>query len=159
MAAATDRQAILHGTAVSLGDNAALIRGPSGSGKSDLALRCIMMAPSMHLPLPLDLVADDQAVVTGSPEALEIAPPPALAGLIEVRGVGITRVAHRPHAHLTLIVDLVPAHAIERLPDPWPYDIILGHKLPVMKVAPFQSSAPLKIALTLLHRPWTTEDR
>src|SRR5689334_23520913 len=49
----------VHATAIALGGNAALIRGAPGSGKSDLALRCLAIAPTALVPCPASLVADD----------------------------------------------------------------------------------------------------
>ncbi len=86
----------VHGTSVALGGDGILLRGPSGSGKSDLALRLIADGAR--------LVADDQTELRGVGETLEMAAPAAIAGRLEVRGVGILRVPAVPSAPLPTFV-------------------------------------------------------
>ncbi len=100
---------LFHGTAVALGAEAALIRGASGSGKSDLALRCISMAPSALIPAQARLVADDQVLIERNDSGLVATCPAQIRGKIEVRGIGIVAVEAVPAARLVLVVDLVPA--------------------------------------------------
>ena len=96
---------LVHGTCVAFGAHAALLRGSSGSGKSDLALR--------FLALPADggmaprLVADDQVVVEAQAGGLVVSAPDTLAGKLEVRGLGIMTLPHVTQAKLVLIVDFV----------------------------------------------------
>lgn len=142
----------IHGTAIALAGRAAVLRGPSGAGKSDLALRCLRLPPGDHF----DLVADDQVMLTPTPQGLLAAPPARLAGLIEVRGLGILPVPHIAPVPVQLLVDLVPRHEIERLPDPWPRDTIAGLDLPVLRLSAFDASAPQKLALAMLNAPWTS---
>ena len=88
---------LIHGTCVALGPHAALIRGRSGSGKSDLALRFLALPPEHGLE-PL-LVADDQVWVERQKDGSLVASAPSnLAGKIEVRGLGILEVPHRGEA-------------------------------------------------------------
>lgn len=90
---------ILHATTVALGeDRGLLILGPSGSGKSGLALQ--LMA------LGAQLVADDRTQVQEEGGALIATCPPALLGRIEARGVGILNTSALPRARLVLAVDL-----------------------------------------------------
>ena len=138
----------IHATCVVLGGNAALIRGPSGSGKSDLALR-FLGVPIPALEAEPRLVSDDQVLLSVRDGRLHAAPPPALAGLIEVRGLGIVKMPHVPGAIVTLVVDLVALAAVPRLPDPAPMASILGIRLPLLRLAPFESSAAIKLALAL----------
>lgn len=122
---------------------AVLLRGPSGAGKSDLALRLIEAGGR--------LVADDQTRITRSGRTLLAAAPAALAGLIEVRGIGIVKLARGQllsRASLSLLVDLVPIDRIERLPEPAKEDL-LGVRLPVLALAPFEDSAVAKLRLAL----------
>ena len=149
-----DTRTIVHGTAVALGDRAALLRGASGRGKSDLALRAIGLPTSRFLESPIELVADDQVVVCRQGQQLMVSPPAGLEGLIEVRGLGVMTVPHRPSARLSVLVDLVEARSVERMPDPWPVDALLGVSLPVMRLAAFEAAAPLKLALALTAEPW-----
>ncbi|MDX2307744.1 MAG: HPr kinase/phosphatase C-terminal domain-containing protein [Hyphomicrobium sp.] len=155
MAAGSDNPSlIVHATAVRLGPRAALIRGQSGSGKSDLALRCLGLARSVLAPAPMELVADDQVCLTRVGIELLASSPAPLAGLIEVRGLGILRVPFHAPAPVVLLVDLVVSGGVERYPDPWPTEIIMGLELPVMRLAAFEASAPLKLAMALERQPW-----
>jgi len=140
----------IHGTCVALGPHAALIRGPSGSGKSDLALRFLALAAEPGLE-PL-LVADDQVWVERDNDgSLAASAPPTLAGKIEVRGLGIVEVPHRGAARLALAVDLVLPQEVPRMPpDPLDRITLAGATLTVVKLAPFELSAPLKLRLALL---------
>lgn len=148
MSGETDR---VHATAIAVGDRGVLIRGPSGAGKSDLALRCISLAPSALLRHPVCLVADDQVLLTknDAPPRLIASPPPALRGKLEVRGVGILEVAVKDNVEIVLVADIVREGSVERYPDPWPKAVVLGLKLPVIRVSAFESSAPLKILAAL----------
>ena len=133
----------VHGTAIALGDAGALLRGPSGSGKSDLALRLIAAGAR--------LVADDQVGLIAADGALFAAAPPNLAGLIEMHGVGIVRVPYRDVVRVCLLVDLC-AGITERLPVPRA-EYLLDIALPVIMLDPFHAAAAAK--LTLLLRPDT----
>jgi serine kinase of HPr protein (carbohydrate metabolism regulator) len=130
----------VHGTSVSVGGEGILLRGPSGSGKSDLALRLVDEGAR--------LVADDQTEVARRDSSIEMSAPATLAGLIEVRGLGIVRVPHVAWAPLRLVVDLVPDSAIERMPEP-SFCTIEGVSLPLLAVDPFAASAPAKLRLAL----------
>jgi serine kinase of HPr protein (carbohydrate metabolism regulator) len=137
----------VHATCVALKQGrswrALLLRGPSGAGKSDLALRLIEAGGR--------LVADDQTRLTRSGRALLTTPPRALAGLIEVRGIGIVRLGRTQllaRAPLALLVDLVGANQVERLPDPG-HEKLLGVDLPRVALAPFEASIVIKLRLAL----------
>jgi len=120
-----------------------LLRGPSGAGKSDLALRLVEAGAR--------LVADDQTALIQHGKGLVGTPPGTIAGLLEVRGVGIVKLGRTrllARATIALLVDLVPPDRIERLPDP-AHENLLGVDLPVMALAPFEASAPAKLRLAL----------
>lgn len=104
----------IHASAVLIGSRAVLIQGPSGSGKSRLALALLEAADRGALPFAR-LVADDRAYVAAYHGRLLVRPAPALAGLIEVRGLGIRRVPHEPAAVVGLAIDLAADDA-GRLP-------------------------------------------
>jgi HPr kinase/phosphorylase len=152
----------VHGTAIAVGDKAALIVGPSGSGKSDLALRCLSLPASELLPNTVRLVADDRVHIVKSQAAPRVVAPDTIRGKLEVRGLGIVEVPHVAEADLVLIAELVTPQAVERLPDPQPQRAILGYDLPVLRLAPFEASAPLKLVLALgqagrgAHKPSET---
>ncbi len=105
--------ATIHASAVLVGARAVLIRGPSGSGKSRLALELIWAAHGGSLRFAR-LVGDDRVHVEAAHGRLVVRPAAALAGLIEVRGVGIRKLPYEPSAVVGLVVDL--AVDAERLP-------------------------------------------
>jgi serine kinase of HPr protein (carbohydrate metabolism regulator) len=131
---------LVHATAVAVEGAAVLLRGPPGAGKSDLALRLIDAGAG--------LVADDQVELRRSGNAVLARAPAAIAGLIEVRGVGIIRMEPVGDAPLALLVDLVAPDAIERLPEGRSEDV-LGLPIPAVALAPFEASAPAKLRLAL----------
>jgi serine kinase of HPr protein (carbohydrate metabolism regulator) len=132
---------LVHATTVEIGGQGVLIRGPSGSGKSDLALRLIDGGAQ--------LVADDQTELIVQEARLMARAPETICGLLEVRGLGILRLPHAGGVPLALVVDLVEAAAIERLPEPCWTDI-LGATVQRMDLAPFEASAAAKVRLAML---------
>lgn len=116
-----------------------LLRGPSGSGKSDLALRLIDSGA--------ELVADDHVVLVASANTLTASPAPPLRGLLEVRGLGIFRLPFRACVTLALVVELTD-EANERLPAPSEFKI-LGHALPLIRLRSTSVSAAARIRLAL----------
>jgi HPr kinase/phosphorylase len=141
----------IHASAVLIGARAVLIRGPAGSGKSRLALALLNAARQGLLPFAR-LVADDRAhVEAGHHGRLLVRPAPTLAGLIEVRGLGIRRLPHEPLAVAGLVVDLGQPD-VERLPEPAQREAeIEGITLPRLAVA--VGSDPLPVVLAYLQSP------
>ena len=131
----------MHASAVLVGARAVLIRGPSGSGKSRLALALIAGRGAALLPFAR-LVADDRVQLEACHGRLLVRPAPALAGLIEVRGLGIRRLPYEPVAVVGLVVDLAAADA-ERLPRCRAQATIAGIPLPRLAVAPGADPLPL----------------
>ncbi|QCO17558.1 aldolase (plasmid) [Azospirillum brasilense] len=115
-----------------------LLRGPSGSGKSDLALRMIDAGALLVADDRVELRVDDGRVMATAPAAL--------AGLLEVRGVGIVPVPAATEAEIGLVVDLVPRGAVERLPEEETADL-LDRTVPRLALCPFDASAPAKLKL------------
>lgn len=137
----------VHATSVALklkgSWQAVLLRGASGAGKSDLALRLIEAGGR--------LVADDQTRLAKQGRRLVATPPPSLAGLIEARGIGIVKLARKQllqRAPVALLVDLVPSTKVERLPEP-ASEALLGISLKVIALAAFEASAVIKLRLAL----------
>ena len=130
----------LHASCVAFGNAGVLLLGGSGAGKSDLALRAID-AGAM-------LVADDQVELRRVGAELIASVPKALAGLIEVRGVGIVRLPFRAEAKLRLAVELLPPERISRLPEHAQREY-LGVALPLSRLAPFEVSAVVKLRLAV----------
>ena len=140
---------LIHGTAIAVAGRAALIRGPSGSGKSDLALRCLAVGVGPITSDPARLVADDQVLAEVTGGHVMLSAPATIRGLIEVRGIGVVAVPVIAAAELALVVDLVAAGDVERLPEPGRTQTVCGVDVPCMKLAPFEMSAPLKLLLAL----------
>lgn len=117
-----------------------LLRGPSGSGKSDLALR---LMSSGHR-----LVADDRTDLVVREGTLFAAPPAAIAGLLEIRGIGVVAVDWVPEAPVDLVVDLVPPEQVDRMP---PRDSceIAGIGVRRIALAAFEASAAAKVTMAV----------
>ena len=133
----------LHATAVArltpTGWRGVLIQGPSGVGKSDLALRLIGQG--------WRLVADDWTYLWASNGALYASAPAAIAGRIEARGLGIVAAPLRPLARIVLAVACTH-DAVERLPetDDWIWD---GVAIPRLRLDPRPASAGQVVATAL----------
>jgi serine kinase of HPr protein (carbohydrate metabolism regulator) len=131
---------MVYGTAVQLGQAGLLLRGPSGSGKSDLALRLIETGAR--------LVADDQVELTGEDGEIWLQAPPSLAGMIEARGVGILRLPRASRTVLHLVCDLVPRAHVERLPERGRCEFF-GIVVPQVALCAFDASTPAKLRFAL----------
>ena len=127
------------GTCVAVDGRGVLLRGPSGAGKSDLALRLIDDGA--------ELVADDRVALVSSAGVLTASAPPALRGLMEVRGLGVFRLPYRTSVQVSLVADLVDDEG-ERLPAP-DQTTILGHALPAIRLSAKGSSAAARVRLVL----------
>jgi HPr kinase/phosphorylase len=147
----------VHATAIALGSNAALIRGVPGSGKSDLALRCLAIAPTGLIPCPAALVADDRVDLSRSGNRIMAEAPSAIRGKLEVRGLGVLSVPFTARAEVVLVADIAPLDQIERLPDPAPRAELLGVNLPLVHIAPYAASAPVKLLLALAQTLRSTD--
>ncbi|WP_416896686.1 MAG: HPr kinase/phosphorylase [Minwuia sp.] len=137
----------LHANAVQVAGQGLLIRGPAGSGKSDLTLRLVEAGAL--------LVADDRTEVRVEGERLVARAPSVLRELIEVRGLGVIRLpAERclAECRLSAVVDLVgDPTSIQRMPR-IDESAIEGVRLPLLEFWPFEASAAVKLrmfALTL----------
>ncbi len=135
----------VHASAVLVGDRAVLIRGPSGAGKSRLAFDLILAGRAGQLP-PAVLVGDDRVHLEHIGGQLVVRPAAALAGLIEIYGLGIFRCDFTPQAIVGLVVDLAAPDA-ERLPPPEALRAeICGIELPRIPAKTGMSPLPLAIA-------------
>ena len=128
------------GTCIAFGEEAVLFRGPSGSGKSDLALRCIEKGA--------DLISDDQTILCKKNKKIIATAPRTIAGKLEVRGLGIVDFPYRENASLVLVLDLINEGAVERLPK---IDFVdyFDIKIPNLRILSFESSAVEKVSLAL----------
>jgi HPr kinase/phosphorylase len=121
---------LIHASCAARDGHGVLLTGPPGSGKSDLLLRL--------LDIGFALVADDQVDVEGATATA----PASLAGLLEVRGLGVVRLPYARSAKLALAVALERG---DRLPQPQRHE--LG--LPLVMIDPASPSAPTRIRLAL----------
>ena len=129
----------VHASTVALDGRAVLISGPSGSGKSDLALRLIDRG--------YRLVSDDQTLVRRDGDRLIASAPLPIAGKIEVRGIGIIEVETVSDVPVALLVELTSD--IQRLPDDARERPILGIALPLVSIDAMTASAAAKVSLAL----------
>jgi len=129
----------LHASTVASQGRAVLITGPSGSGKSDLALRL--------LDRGFTLVSDDQTIVRKDDGRLIASTPPTIAGKLEIRGIGIVEVERVDNVPVALLVELTSD--IQRLPDDSRERPILGVNLPLISIDAMAASAPSKVAIAL----------
>jgi HPr kinase/phosphorylase len=139
----------IHASAVLLGARAVLIRGPSGAGKSSLAWALIDAARTGRLRFAR-LIADDRAQLETHHGRLLVRPAPSLAGLIELRGIGICRLPFEAPGVVGLVVDLQAGDAA-RMPEPGAAATeINGVRLPRLGVAPeFEALATVVAWLTV----------
>ena len=137
--------ATVHASAVLVGERAVLIRGPSGAGKSRLAFDLVLAGRTGQIP-PAILVGDDRVCLDTSGGNLVVRPARELAGLIEIRGLGIRRISHVDEAVVGLVVELAAADA-ERLPPTAALvATIHGVKIPRIPVESRYQPLPLIVA-------------
>jgi HPr kinase/phosphorylase len=133
----------IHATCVAFDEGGVLLRGPSGAGKSDLALRLIDRGAR--------LVADDRVDLDLHGGRVRARAPAALAGLMEIRGLGIVRMPFAAETDIALVVDLVARDQVERLPEAHT-EKMLGANVRLVTIDPFDGSAPLKVSIALRQR-------
>jgi serine kinase of HPr protein (carbohydrate metabolism regulator) len=129
----------LHASTVATEGRAVVISGPSGSGKSDLALRL--------LDRGFTLVSDDRTLVRKDGERLIASAPPNIAGKLEIRGIGIVDMDTLDNVPVALLVELTSE--IQRLPDENRERPVLGVRIPLISIDAMSASAPSKVALAL----------
>jgi serine kinase of HPr protein (carbohydrate metabolism regulator) len=134
-------QTRLHATSVAIGGRAVLMMGPSGSGKSDLALRLIDRGA--------DLISDDYTVLEARDGTLFATAPDTIAGKIEVRGIGIVEMPRVRNIAAALVVCL--DGVVERMPLRPKAITVAGVDLPEITLNAFEESAAIKVELAL-HR-------
>ena len=132
---------LIHGSCVSIGQQGVLLLGVSGSGKSDLALR-LMDRGAL-------LVGDDYLVPDVRDTGLWVKPAPRLAGMIEVRNVGLCTTQHINEARIALVVRLDAPP--QRLPED-ETEFVQGIGLPRLILNAYEASAPIKVEWALQHQ-------
>jgi HPr kinase/phosphorylase len=138
-------RASVHASAVKVGDRAVLIRGPSGAGKSRLAFDLILAGRAGQLPQGI-LVGDDRVRLDTGAGQLWVRPVEELAGLLEIRGLGIRRCGFAAEAIVGLVVDLAAADAARLPPPEAVFADIFGVKIPRIPVPVGYSPLPLVVA-------------
>ncbi|MDQ7248952.1 HPr kinase/phosphorylase [Dongia sedimenti] len=139
----------IDGTAIAIGNAALLLTGPSGSGKSDLALRMIDGGARLIADDRVELVIEADRLCCRVPSAM----PANLLGRIEVRGIGIVPAPRAPGATpLQWVVELVPAGEVERMPAA-ESRAFLGHAVPLLRLAAFEASTAVKLRLAAACGP------
>lgn len=137
--------ASVHASAVTVGDRAVLIRGPSGCGKSRLAFDLICAGRSGVIP-ETTLIGDDRVILSAKDGALVAEGSPKLAGMIEIRGLGIRKIDFVVSGKVVVVVDLSAPDA-ERLPPPHATTThISGLELPRIPVGKGHNPLPLVVA-------------
>ena len=129
-----------HATSVAIDGKGLLIFGSPGAGKSDLALRLIDRGAL--------LISDDYTKVSADQGNLFAHTPKTIAGLIEVRGIGLVTLDHVENIPIRLVVNLVDIEKVPRLPDPETKEIV-GVALPLLHLNGKEPSAPIKVELAL----------
>ena len=136
----------VHASAVMVGDRAVLIRGPSGSGKSRLAFALIVAGRAGQIPAAT-LIGDDRLILSAKDGGLHAQGVPELAGMIEIRGIGIRKCDFVAGGTVGLVVDLDASDA-ERLPPPKAMKTtISGLELPRIPVAKGFDPLPLVVGM------------
>ena len=128
----------VHGTCVELGGVGILLLGPSGSGKSDLALRVIDCGGA--------LIADDQVSIECVSGCLVAHAPAELRGILEVRGIGLVDLPFSQQTSVSVVFELVKRGEVERMPRSKHWEC-LGVKVPSYRIDPLSASACAKIRL------------
>jgi serine kinase of HPr protein (carbohydrate metabolism regulator) len=135
----------VHASCVLVGARALLIRGPAGSGKSQLALALIDAARSGRLPFTR-LVADDRVRLAAVHGRLIASAPEAIRGLIEVYGLGIRHMEYEPSAVVGLVVDLAASDAARLPPSGALKTALMAISLPRLPIAPGEDPLPIVLA-------------
>lgn len=132
----------IYATTVNYKGRAILLTGPSASGKSDLALRLIIRHGAR-------LIADDRTDIRAAKGFLQVSAPKNIAGLLEVRGIGIQKVPFDNVGKAALLVELVDSpQVIERMPAE-SFAEIEGIRLPKIRLWAFEDSAADKIVIKM----------
>ena len=131
----------IHATTIDIAGSGVLLSGPSGSGKSDLALRLIDGGAR--------LVADDRTDLALADGRLVASAPREIAGRMEVRGLGVLEKDAVPQTVLTLVVELVDPENVERVPKE-ATTTLLGIDVPVVRLHAFEASAAAQIRAVLM---------
>jgi HPr kinase/phosphorylase len=138
----TPPPASVHASAVCVGEQAILIRGASGAGKSRLALDLILAGRTGAIAAT-KLIGDDRVRLDTRNGRVWVSGVPELKGMIEIRGLGIRRCDFTPEAQVALVVDLAASDA-ERLPPPERLrTLISGIELPRIPVAAGDNPLPM----------------
>lgn len=129
----------VHATSVAIGGRAVLLSGLSGIGKSDLALRLIDRGAI--------LVSDDYTLLKRQGTGLIATAPATISGMMEVRGIGLVDMPIMEEAPVALVIELYDK--VDRMPAEPMMRRLAGIDIPVAKISPMESSAPIKVEMAL----------
>lgn len=139
----------IDGVAVEIDSQAVLLRGPSGSGRSDLALRLIDEGARLISDEQVELHREGDRLLIGVPNVM----PAELRGVIEARGLGLVSVPHVDRLlPLAWVIDMADAAEIERMPAAESAEF-MGIAAPLLKLDPFAVSATAKLRLAVRSGP------
>jgi serine kinase of HPr protein (carbohydrate metabolism regulator) len=133
----------IHASCVAIDGRGVLISGPSGSGKSDLALRLIDRGAGLVSDDYTDLAATDGALIASAPDRIR--------GLIEVRGLGIVTLPALEGVPVALYVEL--GTTVPRLPETGRVTVLAGIPVASIAIAAHEASAPIKVELAVKQIP------
>jgi serine kinase of HPr protein (carbohydrate metabolism regulator) len=136
-----------HCSVIEIAGTGIAIEGKSGAGKTSLALGLIEAAKRRSIEACL--ICDDQALIEAKGGRLYAKAPDPIAGLVELRGYGVARMASKPGCIVRLVVRLVPDEEVERMPGP-AHTSLLGIELPLVKLPERHEAQSVRIVLASL---------
>lgn len=129
----------IHASCVALGTQGVLLLGESAAGKSDLVLRLVDRGAKLVADDHVELFLQNKQVFARSPDSI--------AGLLEIRGVGIFKVKSLPQVKVHMAVQLTKREWIERLPYPEPFECLGHHTIAQVRLCAFEASAAIKVEM------------
>ena len=130
----------VYGTCVEIEGIGVLFRGPTGCGKSDLALRLIDEGAK--------LISDDYTEISNKNSSLAAQAPKNIRSLLEIRGIGVVKIKSNTRVKLSAIIDLVKVGQIERMPQEKKVNLC-GVNIPVFHLNAYEASCVAKVRIII----------